>query len=433
MFSSFKKQQLITESWRRFINEDKANLGDPIALIDSLEDKIVPQKDKIGSRMYYKVSDIREIYKTLMNMFNDKDSVEKLKNPDLPWETTEALQKKLIKRLDADVKDIVEDVETTLVTMNPFKYGESSVYNLLVQNTRRSTESTIPSDVKDKLFKIVNDLKSNRERDFLALQSGALNNIDAIIISVEEKLPHEEQLKNSFIKQLKLFRQFVLDAESQAQFIEESPRLLSLFDKFDFADDSKGLGGLKKSGTNPATFLRMISDVIREIDYFKFNTSEVENLLINVKNAADGIGIFYYGSEIPEKLKALSEPLKNFAAKLSSIVSGINGFKKTYLSDSKGRSQEEIEDIYNEINKSFIAKNEDVYEIAKEVGDKINAYLRKKTGPTQARVLAPMKTSKFGTPPGAERSTTLPTLPGGGGFGIVEPAIAESKKSNRRR
>ena len=142
MYSSFKKQQLITESWRRFLNEDKASLGDPIDLIDNFSATRQIRYKKGGyDSEFYKIEDVKSLYNKLNIIFQNRDLFEKYFAPG-PYQTIERLQKAFIEKLEKDVGGIANTVDEENVNYNPF----TELRRFLVELRKNKAKLEVPED-----------------------------------------------------------------------------------------------------------------------------------------------------------------------------------------------------------------------------------------------------------------------------------------------
>ena len=417
MYSSFKKQQLITESWRRFLNEDKASLGDPIDLIDNFSATRQIRYKKGGyDSEFYKIEDVKSLYNKLNIIFQNRDLFEKYFAPG-PYQTIERLQKAFIEKLEKDVGGIANTVDEENVNYNPF----TELRRFLVELRKNKAKLEVPEEIKEKLSSLLNMLKSDQEQDFLTLQARAIPVIDVLIGEIKKNKFIDDKLKVLYTKRLGDIKNYILGSDTQQEFLEKSAESLKLFDKIDYPEN---FGALDKSTVSPNKFLKKISELLlSNIDYFNYDTSKLELLSRTVNDAKNQIGLSY--GKVPENLTSLVDKLSEFLNKLVSILKGIETYKgqASNTPELRGKSEKDVVNLYNQAISKFKEENKDVYEIASKVLGEIEGYIvMRPPGPARSP-FAPPETSQPSPPP----------LGGVRGYGLGPTAIAESKKSKRRR
>jgi hypothetical protein len=389
-----KNMKLITETWKRFLNEVLEDKQDPIDLIDEFSNTREINRENVKS-----------LYNKLLNIFNSKDLFEKYFAPG-PYQDIDYLRKRLIEILEEDVGGIANNVDQENINYNPF----TELRKILVGLRQNKAKQEVPGEIKEKLSELLNMLKTDLGQDFFKLQSRAISVIDVVIDLIKNNKSIDTKLKDLYTKRLGEIKNYILVSNSQEEFIGKSVQSLRLFDNIDYPEN---YGALDKANTGADKFLKKISNLLRSnIDYFNYNTSKLESLLRNVKDAID---------KLPEQLKNLVDKLSVFLNKLISIFKGIETYKieASKNPELKGKSKEYVVKIYKEAISKFKEENKDVYEIASKVLGELEGYrLMSPPGPARSPFDPPESTQP--SPPPLAR-----------GYGDVPVAVAESKKKKK--
>ena len=459
MYSSFKKQQLITESWRRFLNEAQSIPEDPLELIEYYSNKAretTKGKDRYGQEINipkYKYPILKELYAILLKTFTEKEYLlQGYLNPKTK-QTAENLSKAFKNFLSSKLGGYfpeISDEEPEYLKFNPFMekedryrplglvYDYESIYHHLYSMKQSNQGAKAPEKAIEELEKILENLKSDSEISFTEIVSKAINTIDSIVKNTLSTIVDKDYRK-WYTGQMEQSKQKILKTETKEELIGLlTPLILTLKDAF--VVPSRTETNVKEfSDLMPSQFIDQIIEIFEKgIDYFSLNTTKVVDLVSKLSQLINSVSntlgkTIISNKETARKLEGILEPAHEFKQKLMLIITAIDTLKKGGIGNKQAINVDENldrEKIQSTLSKEF----NDVFELESNFIEALRNYSPNinishiSSNPAYRKTTSPLDIP-------AINLGDFPPLFGATGIG-KDPALDglhESKKSKRRR